>query len=78
MEAGCIWLSNLESIHREVQSQGQLPHAQEEQALCLVNVTVQLCKATALHICLSWHLVRSSFLPMVTSDHPNCGCPVNR
>lgn len=66
MEAGCIWLSNLESIHREVQSQGQLPRTQEEQALCLVNVTVQLCQAKASHICLSWHLVRSPFLPLLT------------
>lgn len=51
---GASVFSNLESIHREVQSQDLLPHAQEEQALCLVDVTVQLCKATATSAP-SWH-----------------------
>lgn len=47
MEAGCICFSNLESIHREVRRQGLLPHTQEEQALCLVDATMQLGKAAA-------------------------------
>lgn len=37
MEAGCICFANLGSIHREVLSQGLLPQAQEEKALCLVD-----------------------------------------
>lgn len=48
MEAGCICFANLGSIHREVLSQGLLPQAQEEKALCLVDGTLQLCKSTAL------------------------------
>lgn len=41
MEAGCICFANLGSIHREALSQGLLPQAQAEKALCLVDGTLQ-------------------------------------